>query len=609
MKIFILASAIIVASFGITTDSFAATYNVSPGVAGSLCSGNYAGRNCKPNTAMNVNISHAGQYTVSVRVERGNNIGLYECQGRESFYMDINGQRTPVVRDPDACEWSGTVKTQQVSGQYSLKQGNNVIQLFHAHVGERNIGIESMSVEMISFVSVALPSVNGACGSAVDGTFDVAPTSGLCERGTFFGMSATNTTWNWSCNGINGGSPAPCSANITDAPICGDSNEEVFDTIPTSEFCLIGNESNISGGGPWNWICTNGVRTVPCSADITPEPECGDSNDQVFSAVPTSELCSVGFASEVDGADMWSWTCTNGVRTRDCSATYAQAAIQIIKTNGTDNGDSQTMETGEDASFTITVRNVGEEILSDITVTDEEASQCGRSASQTEALFEGSLFDAGESFTYTCVDTNVTSSYTNIAGVVANATTSSITVTDRDPSDVVVSDPEEPVTPDPTPEPEEEEEEDDDGAIGNFVWHDRNKDGVQDPGEEGITGVKIKLYNGNDVETDRTNSRGRYKFKELDPGQYRIVVAEETLPEGCYQTYDKDGTLDNKIKTRITGDEYYRKADFGYYCPGDAPVTKTSPQTGAGTTAGMVSFIAAALSAGFVYRRNTKQNA
>ena len=81
------------------------------------------------------------------------------------------------------------------------------------------------------------------------------------------------------------------------------------------------------------------------------------------------------------------------------------------------------------------------------------------------------------------------------------------------------------------------------------------------------------------------------------------------MPAGCYQTYDKDGTLDNKIKTRIEGDEYYRKADFGYYCPSTTPVAQTSPQTGAGAVASTISFIAAALSAGFVYRRNTKQNA
>jgi hypothetical protein len=67
--------------------------------------------------------------------------------------------------------------------------------------------------------------------------------------------------------------------------------------------------------------------------------------------------------------------------------------------------------------------------------------------------------------------------------------------------------------------------------------------------------------------------------------------------------------MDGKTKVKIKGDEYYRKADFGYYCPSVAPVvTRTSPQTGAGATAGVASFMIAALSAGFVYRRNTKYN-
>ena len=41
--------------------------------------------------------------------------------------------------------------------------------------------------------------------------------------------------------------------------------------------------------------------------------------------------------------------------------------------------------------------------------------------------------------------------------------------------------------------------------IGNTVWNDRNKNRVQDPGEEGITDVRLKLYNGDDVEKDTTN--------------------------------------------------------------------------------------------------------
>ncbi len=33
------------------------------------------------------------------------------------------------------------------------------------------------------------------------------------------------------------------------------------------------------------------------------------------------------------------------------------------------------------------------------------------------------------------------------------------------------------------------------GSVGDFVWNDLNKDGVQDAGEPGIAGVTVRLVN------------------------------------------------------------------------------------------------------------------
>ena len=596
---------ILIAISAITSIGFALDANAASVTSSniSVCSRNMSHNGCRIDRSTTINIPESGKYIVTGRVGRGNN---NECQAHEDFDLYIDGHFYASNIDDNPCEHSNIWKTHNFPS-ITLSRGSHTIRMIHRWWNKPSTGsAESVSVSLTFITSP----INGSCGSSNGKTFDTKPTSGLCSAGGASGVSGSGP-WNWKCAGSNGGKTASCSAQITVAPNCGSSNGKTFDTKPTSGLCSVGNASSVSGSGPWSWTCVSGARTTSCRANITAAPVCGTSDGQTFSAMPTSGLCSVGNASSVSGSGPWSWTCISGARSTDCNANYARTAIQIIKTNGTNSGDSQTIETGEDASFTITVTNTGEENLSDVIVTDEEAVGCSRGASQTEALYEGSLFDAGESFTYTCIDTNVRSSYTNIAEVVANATTSSMTVTDQDSSDVVVSDPKEPVTPDQTPvtpDPTQElEEEDDDGAIGNFVWHDRNKNGIQDPGEEGISGVKLKLYNGNDVKTDRTNSRGRYKFKELDPGQYKIVVAQETLPEGCYQTYDKDGKLDNKIKTRIEGDEYYRKADFGYYCPSAASVAQTSPQTGAGAVASVVSFMVAALSAGFVHRHNTKK--
>jgi hypothetical protein len=31
-------------------------------------------------------------------------------------------------------------------------------------------------------------------------------------------------------------------------------------------------------------------------------------------------------------------------------------------------------------------------------------------------------------------------------------------------------------------------------TLGHFVWHDVNRNGIQEPGEPGINGVNVKLY-------------------------------------------------------------------------------------------------------------------
>lgn len=145
-------------------------------------------------------------------------------------------------------------------------------------------------------------------------------------------------------------------------------------------------------------------------------------------------------------------------------------------------------------------------------------------------------------------------------------------------------------------------------AIGNTVWNDRNANGVHDAGEEGIAGVKVKLYHGNDVEDDKTNSQGRYKFKDLDAGHYTLIVAQETLPEGCYATHDRDGDKDGEYgKKYLHEDDYYTHADFGYHCPSSTSVSvgQVSPVTGPGTAA-MIIALAVAVGAGFiVYKRRT----
>ena len=67
-------------------------------------------------------------------------------------------------------------------------------------------------------------------------------------------------------------------------------------------------------------------------------------------------------------------------------------------------------------------------------------------------------------------------------------------------------------------------------SIGDFVWLDDNKNGIQDDGEKGVSGIKVILYQGDgndnyaELNSTITDSNGFYKFTELDEGDYKVGV-------------------------------------------------------------------------------------
>ena len=267
--------------------------------------------------------------------------------------------------------------------------------------------------------------------------------------------------------------------------------------------------------------------------------------------------------------------------------------IEVKKQNGDNSGDTQTVLKGGTATFTITVKNTGDTDITNVTITDQYVPSCNRTAAQTAQLY-GEAFTPGETFSYTCTQENVQASYRNVV-VVKGETPDGGNPDDSDDSTVTVPGDE------PTPPPTKKKEKCD-ASIGDLVWNDANKNGIQDNGEHGIADVKLKLYNGDDVERDKTNSTGKYKFKDLCEGDYTVVVDTNTLPNGCYPTYDYDGKLDHKTKVKLDDDEHFKKADFGYYCPQKQTIAKQSPKTGVGTTSAVIA-TGFALAAAYVTNR------
>ncbi|MDA3860723.1 MAG: choice-of-anchor A family protein [Melioribacteraceae bacterium] len=78
-------------------------------------------------------------------------------------------------------------------------------------------------------------------------------------------------------------------------------------------------------------------------------------------------------------------------------------------------------------------------------------------------------------------------------------------------------------------------------SLGDRVWYDDDKDGIQDLDEEDVNGVTVNLYNCSDdfVSTTTTNSDGNYLFEDLEPGSYYV---EFVLPNGYLFTTQNEGT-------------------------------------------------------------------
>lgn len=105
-------------------------------------------------------------------------------------------------------------------------------------------------------------------------------------------------------------------------------------------------------------------------------------------------------------------------------------------------------------------------------------------------------------------------------------------------------------------------------SVGDRVWLDANRNGVQDSGEAGISGVTVTLLNSNGaiVATQTTNDNGLYLLDGLVPGNYSITVSG--LPAGSIPTFDLDGVATaNKASFGLVGGEAKRDVDFGYAPP------------------------------------------
>ncbi len=127
-------------------------------------------------------------------------------------------------------------------------------------------------------------------------------------------------------------------------------------------------------------------------------------------------------------------------------------------------------------------------------------------------------------------------------------------------------------------------------SLGDYVWLDENKNGIQDAGEQGVEDVTVYLYdcNGTQLSSTTTDANGKYLFADLLPGDYSVKF---DLPTGYVFTTQDAGSNDavdsdvnpltgKTICTNLIADENDLTWDAGIHVDGPECATDWSATFG-----------------------------
>ena len=208
------------------------------------------------------------------------------------------------------------------------------------------------------------------------------------------------------------------------------------------------------------------------------------------------------------------------------------ATIEINKTP-----DVAVVDIGAPHTFEIAVTNTSNVDLTDVEVTDPITPSCDRVIG---------AMAPGEVVSYTCDVASVTGFINNIASVTGIAPDGS-EVSDSDPAAVTI------VGAGGT------------AALGDVVWHDRNRNQVQDAGEPGVPNARVRVELDPDTVTALgcnrqspvvTNGNGEYLATNLVAGTYTVTLDLSSLPGGSL-------TTTGVYEITLTSGEVNLDADFG----------------------------------------------
>lgn len=321
-------------------------------------------------------------------------------------------------------------------------------------------------------------------------------------------------------------------------------NATVVDTLPAGVTFV-----NASDGGVYD----PATRKVTWNLGELMTPKNGTLTVVVNVPAPqynnTELVNTVGFSDETPGS--------TPVQATTTSTIHADHVLTIAKTDAPD-----PVEKGAELTYTISWGVTGNEYADDIVVTDPIPF-----GTQFVSATDGGVYDpATNTVTWTVGDkvpgdtgsfsvvVKVNKDFPNGLQIINQAT-----ISDYKPGKEQTADQKTNVV--QTPE----------GSIGDTVWYDTNGNGIQEPGEPGISGVGLVLYNaGPDglcgtaddlaVANTTTDASGKYLFTGVAAGSYCVDVLNATVPAGLVLTggHDPNGPI------VLADGQKYKDADFGY---------------------------------------------
>jgi hypothetical protein len=247
---------------------------------------------------------------------------------------------------------------------------------------------------------------------------------------------------------------------------------------------------------------------------------------------------------------------------------------------------------GETVQFTYLVTNPGEVALKNVVVIDDNGTPgvpsddflpkailgCGFNIGDKD---RDGLLDPGETWFYISTTAVTAGQHANLATASASPAGGGSVVTDTDPAHWFgVA----PCT----------------ASIGNFVWNDVDKDGIQDKGELGIKGVVVNLLDasGKKVVSTATNDQGFYQFTDLAAGIYSVEISCKNFVcggvlvgwraalenQGSNDAKDSDGDAVTHRSDPVTlsAGEVNSSVDFGFYRLGGCGTGKGNNGVGNG---------------------------